>query len=119
LLRGIAWAGGQPNVDVLCRPDELNSLAYPVGGPTAPERAHEKLVLHPDFTVNLVAAEPLIEKPISLDWDPQGRLWVAETPEYPGGRTVNPNDASIARGTNATVVKDGQEQRPARDRISW
>lgn len=25
----------------------------------------------------------MIDKPISLDWDPKGRLWIAETPEYP------------------------------------
>ena len=33
-----------------------------------------------------MAAEPLINKPIALDWDARGRLWVAETPEYPNGR---------------------------------
>src|SRR2546426_1299025 len=32
---------------------------------------------------------------ISLDWDPKGRLWVAETPEYPNGRAINRSDAPI------------------------
>src|SRR6266446_9568787 len=47
-------------------------------------------------------------------------MWVAETPEYPNGRRVNPNDKVIAAWKDkdpATFVQ-GKEQRPARDRIS-
>lgn len=83
LLRGIAWAGHREDVDVLVSKDELASLAYPPGGPTAPEKAHESIVVHPDFQLSLVAAEPLIEKPISIEWDARGRMWVALTPGYP------------------------------------
>ena len=92
LLRGIAWAGKRDNVDELCSPAELASLKYPAGGPTAPEQAAAKLNLHPEFNLNLVVAEPVVEKVMSLDWDQAGRLWVVETPEYPGGRTINRND---------------------------
>ncbi|MEO7297741.1 MAG: PVC-type heme-binding CxxCH protein [Verrucomicrobiota bacterium] len=105
LLRGIAWAG-KHDVDSLATKEELASLRYPEGGPTAPEKAAAKIVVHPDFKINLVAAEPLIEKPISLDWDAQGRMWIAETPEYPNGRKI---DAS---------KDDIKAHRPARDRIS-
>ena len=83
LLRGIAWAGKRDNVDLLVSKEELASLRYPEGGPTAPEEAVKKIVVPPDFNINLVASEPLIEKAISMDWDPKGRLWIAETPEYP------------------------------------
>ena len=58
-------------------------MRYPEGGPTAPEEAAKKIVVAPDFNISLVASEPLIEKPISMDWDAKGRLWIAETPEYP------------------------------------
>ena len=58
------------------------------GGPTRPEQAAAKLNVHPDFDLNLVAAEPLVEKVISLDWAPDGKLWVAETPEYPGDQKL-------------------------------
>jgi putative membrane-bound dehydrogenase-like protein len=122
LLRGIAWAGKRKNVDSLCSKEELASLTYPAGGPTAPEKAAEKMNVHSDFTVSLVASEPLVEKVISLDWDPKGRLWVAETPEYPGGRTLNKNDQMVALwGVNEPekVVPGAKEDRPARDRISW
>jgi uncharacterized protein len=124
LLRGIAWAGRRANVDEFCRPEELSeqALKYPPGGPTAPDRAHEALNVHPEFELRLVAAEPLIEKVISIDWDPEGRLWVAETPEYPGGRTTHPHDAVIAiRSGNqpGSYGRSTREDRPARDRISW
>ncbi|MEP6663024.1 MAG: PVC-type heme-binding CxxCH protein, partial [Verrucomicrobiota bacterium] len=105
LLRGIAWAGKR-DVDSFCTPEELASLRYPEGGPTAPEQAAEKIVVHPDFKINLVAAEPLIDKPISLDWDARGRMWIAETPEYPNGRKI------------AASKDDVKEDRPGRDRIS-
>jgi putative membrane-bound dehydrogenase-like protein len=82
LLRGIAWAG-RHDADEFVTAAETAALRYPPGGPRAPERAAEALVLHPDFELALVAAEPLVVNPISLDWDAHGRLWVALTPGYP------------------------------------
>ncbi len=121
LLRGIAWAGKGANVDSLCSKDELNSLTYPAGGPTAPEKAAATLNVDPEFNVSLVASEPLIEKVISLDWDFKGRLWVAETPEYPNGRAINRSDAPIYpdRALHPDRYRGDKEDRPARDRISW
>lgn len=97
LLRGIAWAARR-DVELLLKPGEAEALAYPVGGPTRPEQASKSLSLHPDFELTLVAAEPLIEKPISLDWDARGRLWVAQSPGYP--------------------EKERFSRRPARDEIA-
>jgi putative membrane-bound dehydrogenase-like protein len=121
LLRGIAWAGKRNDVDFLCSKDELNSLAYPEGGPTAPAKAAAKLNPHPDFTVSLVASEPLFEKAISMDWDEQKRLWVAETVEYPNGKRINKNDRPITqyRDFNPTEYTGEKEDRPGRDRISF
>ena len=36
----------------------------------------------PGYHVELVASEPMIEEPILIDWDPQGRLWVIEMIGY-------------------------------------
>jgi uncharacterized protein len=36
-----------------------------------------------EFTVDLFAAEPDIVKPITLSFDERGRLWIAETVDYP------------------------------------
>src|SRR5688572_9207026 len=82
LLRAIAWAGKR-DAGTLVTAEEVIALQYPPGGPRAPEKAHEALVLHPDFELALVAAEPLVVNPISLDWDAHGRMWVALTPGYP------------------------------------
>jgi putative membrane-bound dehydrogenase-like protein len=117
LLRGIAWAGHRKNVDEFCSKDELASVRYPEGGPTAPEKAAAKLELHPDFRIGLVAAEPLINKPIALDWDAAGRLWVAETPEYPNGRRgIRSADIPVAWKDHGSL--DQNPDRPAYDRIS-
>lgn len=82
LLAGIAWAGGR-DPDLLITPEERAALRYPPGGPRSPETAREALVVEDGFDVSLVAAEPLVVNPISLDWDARGRPWVACTPGYP------------------------------------
>jgi uncharacterized protein len=121
LLRGIAWAGKRADVDEFCRAEEIaeRALKYPVGGPLAPEEAAARIELHPDFELRLVASEPLVEKVISMDWSADGRLWVAETPEYPHGRTVHRNDAPIYPHRDDAAPHGEKEDRPARDRISW
>src|SRR5207245_2492906 len=47
--------------------------------------ADEKKVfrLPPGFEAQLVAAEPDIHKPLNLNFDDRGRLWVTDTVEYP------------------------------------
>ena len=39
----------------------------------------------PGLKVELVAAEPMVMDPISLDWGPDGKLWVVEMADYPLG----------------------------------
>lgn len=82
LLRAIAWTAKR-DADLLTDAAERDSLAYPPGGPIRPALAARSLEIDPDFELSLVAAEPLVVKPISLDWDPKGRMWVAMTPGYP------------------------------------
>ncbi len=82
LMRGIAWAGKR-DADLLTTEAERRDLPYPPGGPIRPELASHKIEVDKDFDLSLVAAEPLIAKAISMDWDARGRMWVAETPGYP------------------------------------
>lgn len=115
LLRGIAWAGKLTDVDTLCLPEELgDALTYPEGGPTKSELAAQHLEVHPDFTVSLVASEPLVEKVMNITWDEQGRLWVCETPEYPNGRRIS----ELPDWQDSGWLKPGQPPRRAEDRIS-
>ncbi len=121
LMRSLAWAGKRENVDEFCKPEELAALRYPTDGPLPAKEAMKTLALHPEFNISLAADETVAEKIMSLDWDPQGRLWVVETPEYPNGRTIHKNDFKITpwRVREPDKYPIGtKEPRPARDRVS-
>lgn len=119
LLRGIAWAGKQDQLDTFSKPDELASLRYPEGGPSTPAKSRTRLELHPEFEMNLVASEPLINKPMNIDWDEKGRLWVAETPEYPDGRYANGPADLVQKWVEGTLNETTRRyDRPAYDKIS-
>ncbi|MEC5125311.1 PVC-type heme-binding CxxCH protein [Verrucomicrobiales bacterium BCK34] len=48
-----------------------------------------------DFRLELFASEPRIVNPISLAWDERGRLWVAETVDYPNDVRDGSGDDTI------------------------
>src|SRR6267142_6276576 len=50
----------------------------PPAPPLSPEAALKTFKLAPGFRIELVAAEPLVESPIALAFDPDGRIWVIE-----------------------------------------
>src|SRR5262249_27467952 len=41
-----------------------------------------KLRTHDDLVIEVAAAEPLLEDPVAIDFGYDGRLWVAEIPNY-------------------------------------
>ena len=47
-----------------------------------PAEALKEFVVRPGFRVELAAAEPLVRSPVAMDFDEDGRLYVAEFPEY-------------------------------------
>jgi putative membrane-bound dehydrogenase-like protein len=51
--------------------------------PLSPAESLEHMVSFPGFELSLFAAEPDIVNPIWLAWDERGRLWIAETTDYP------------------------------------
>ncbi len=115
ILRGIAWAGKRENIDELCKPTELgDALRYVEGGCPSPQELPKALEVHPEFNLSLVASEPLINKPMNIDWDEKGRLWVVETPEYPNGLRQSNVDAWKDSG----AIKPGQYERKPLDRVS-
>jgi putative membrane-bound dehydrogenase-like protein len=120
LLRSIAWAGKRTNVDEFVKADELEALTYPPGGPQKPAQTLASLEVHPDFTITLVASEPLINKPMNFDWDAAGRLWVAETPEYPNGRRGMRPDYRGKEWKDHGGIEPtpGEQERQGRDKIS-
>jgi putative membrane-bound dehydrogenase-like protein len=115
ILRGIAWAGKRENIDEFCKPAELgDALRYVEGGCPSPKELPKALEVHPEFNFSLVASEPLINKPMNIDWDEKGRLWVVETPEYPNGLRQSNVDAWKDSG----AIKPGQYERKPLDCVS-
>lgn len=51
--------------------------------PRTPEEERKGFHVPPGFQVELVAAEPDVRKPININFDDRGRLWVTESVEYP------------------------------------
>ena len=47
-----------------------------------PGEALRAMVARPGFRVELIAAEPMLRSPVAVDFDEDGRLYVAEFPEY-------------------------------------
>src|SRR5205085_11606010 len=46
--------------------------------PLSPEESMKKIQLPPGFHIELVASEPMIQEPVALCWDGNGRMYVAE-----------------------------------------
>ena len=59
-----------------------------------PEIERKTFIVPDGFEVNLFAADPMLAKPIQMNFDPQGRLWVAPSAVYP---QLNPGPASTDR----------------------
>jgi putative membrane-bound dehydrogenase-like protein len=101
LEQGIRWAAGQtagPPRDV--KPFEYveanvphylpgkpwGTTGKPIGQmqkPLSPAESMKHMHLPEGFEVQLYASEPDIAKPIAMAWDARGRLWIAETEDYP------------------------------------
>jgi uncharacterized protein len=44
-------------------------------------------IVHPtDFLLKRFASDPQIKRPICMNWDERGRLWIAESVDYPNSR---------------------------------
>jgi putative heme-binding domain-containing protein len=71
-----------------------------------PEEERKTFVVPEGFEVNLYAADPLLAKPIQMNFDAQGRLWIASSEVYP---QIKPGQAAtdkilVLEDTN----RDGQ-----------
>ena len=97
--------------DVEKVPDESPALS--------PQDALQTFYMPPGFRVELVASEPLVQEPVAIDWDLDGRLWVVEMPGYmrdmaaageldPVGRVVVLQDENgDGRMDTRTIFADG------------
>src|SRR5436309_1414829 len=60
-----------------------------------PEVERKTFTVAEGFEVNLFAADPLIRKPIHMNFDAAGRLWVAASETYPQIKPGNKSDDKI------------------------
>jgi putative membrane-bound dehydrogenase-like protein len=54
-------------------------------GPKSPAESLGCLKARPGFTVELMAAEPLVMSPVAFAWGADGKFWVVEMGDYPLG----------------------------------
>jgi len=73
------WAQGQQGEQTAeIPPPRIPKQKIPAAPPLSPEEALKQFKVQPGFRVELVASEPMVEQPIVLQFDPDGRLWVVE-----------------------------------------
>ena len=71
--RDADWEGGA---------ELLKRIKVPPAPPLSPEDALKSFRVAPGYRVELVASEPMVQNPISFEFDPEGRLWVIEYQGY-------------------------------------
>lgn len=78
------WASGTEDFLI----DQVTKLLKSQGRsrPTAPDNALNTFDLLDGFQIELVASEPLIQDPVNIAFDKEGRLWVVEMGDYPEGK---------------------------------
>ena len=64
-------------LSLLSQPQQLAAQGY------SPEESVRQMTAADGFTVELVAAEPLVRQPVAIDFDDRGRLWVLQYLQYP------------------------------------
>jgi uncharacterized protein len=112
LKNAIIWVAGDRAADLEPRsfPFEFSMEVYPsleydtsqederqprpMQNPLPANESVERFVTRPGFSIELFASEPDIQKPIAMDWDERGRLWVLESIDYPNDLEVNPGEGN-------------------------
>ncbi|WP_231188782.1 family 16 glycoside hydrolase [Haladaptatus sp. DYF46] len=63
---------------------EIQDADDPYAGNPAvpPEEALDTFDLPDGWTIEQVAAEPMLDSPVDIKWDAKGRMWVVEMPDY-------------------------------------
>src|SRR6185503_19203296 len=85
----------------------------------SPDAAMKTMIMPPGYHLELVVSEPMIQDPVFIDWDADGRMWAIEMPGYmiditasrelePLGRIVVFEDTNKdGRMDKRTVFADG------------
>ncbi len=77
-------------------PPEVQNVS-PESLPLSPGEALKTFYMPPGYQVELVASEPLIQEPVAMDWDTDGRLWAVEMPGFMANITGSNEHDPIGR----------------------
>ena len=80
----VAAAANPPSPDDLLKQDFKANL--PRVAPTEPGDVMKDFTVAPGFKLEQVAAEPLVNSPVAMEWDENGRLFVCEMRGYSENR---------------------------------
>jgi putative membrane-bound dehydrogenase-like protein len=102
LERGVRWSAGDqflaaktylppfeysegkaPNYTAGGKWGDMGEFITKIQKPLSVEESVKHMVLPPGVEAKLYASDPQIYKPICMAWDERGRLWIAETVDYP------------------------------------
>lgn len=110
------WQSGTEEL-IVRRVKEIYAQPLPEDRALTPKEALGSMRVPENYVVELVAAEPLIEDPVHLAFDAQGRLWVVEMRDYPEGNGGRGGCIKILEDIN----QDGQFDKATlfMDGLSW
>ncbi|MBI1373685.1 MAG: c-type cytochrome [Phycisphaera sp.] len=64
------------------QPEVWRDMDVPPAPVVPPDKALSTFKIAPNFRLELVAAEPLVNDPVAITWDADGRMWVVEMRGY-------------------------------------
>ncbi|MDF1813779.1 MAG: c-type cytochrome [Verrucomicrobiales bacterium] len=89
--------------------------------PLSPSDELAALHVTDGFTIQLFAAEPVINKPINLAFDEKGRLWVSSTTEYPyaadKSRWSDKSGSRVDGSVDAIIILEDTDADGAADKV--
>lgn len=77
--------------------DTIEHYPAPPAPPLSPEAERKTFLLPPGFRIELVASEPMVQDPITIAFDGDGRMWVCEMRDYMPDVYAHHEDAPIGR----------------------
>ena len=99
-LTGALHAQNGLPADAIATPDPADQMA--------------SFVLDENLEINLFASDPMIAKPVAMNWDAQGRLWVVSSRLYPH---IKPNERSNDQVVVLERILEHVEEGDGLDRV--
>jgi hypothetical protein len=87
--------------------------------PKSPLESLDCIRVPPGFRVEIVATEPLIESPVAFEWGADGKLWVVEMRDYPGGNGRRGGASAVVETAMADETADEVQRRDAAATFSF